>query len=247
MSAGRKYAQPPVVEAVCQFVLSADTPWDITVPGLFYEKLKDEFPYHETRIYRGVGIRVPEQDQPQFLFGEEPVLALFSESRTMLVQLGPRVLTVNCLKSYPTWPVFRSKIERAWFSLKEVLEIKGLELVRLQYINQIKIPEFPEDLQDCFTIYPHFGPLPVSNIVMFIVGALLTFHDGRDRCRLQLNNPSEEERQTVILDIEYSLTRPGDLGLEAIPQWLEEAHDRIENIFESSITDRLRTTFQLEA
>lgn len=244
---GRKYAQPPVIEAVCQLILSTKTRWDIAIPGLFYERLKDEFPYRETRVLRGVGIHFPEQEEPQFFLGEEPVLSLFSESRTMLVQLGPRVLAVNCLKPYPTWPVFRSKIEKAWLSLREVLEIPGVEFAKLQYINQIKIPEFPHGLQEYFEIYPHFGALAAKDTVAFIVGSVLAFHEGRDFCRVQLSNPSVEETEVVILDIEYYLARPEILGPEEITGWLEEAHSRIEEIFESSITDRLRITFQPEA
>jgi hypothetical protein len=31
---GKSYAKPPIVEAVCEFRLSPDTEWDLTVPGL---------------------------------------------------------------------------------------------------------------------------------------------------------------------------------------------------------------------
>lgn len=243
----RKYKRPPVVEAVCQFVLSSDTPWDVTIPGLFYEKLKDEFPHRETRVFRGVGVRVqPEQEQPTFLLGEEPVLVLSSESRTMLVQLGPRILTINALKPYPNWAIFRSKIERAWSNLRAVLEVKGLEFVGLRYINQINISEFPQALEDCFELRPYLGPLPASHILAFIVGGLISLNEGRDRCRVQLNNILEDPT-AVVLDIEYSLAQPNALTLEQITDWLEEAHSKIEEIFEGSITDRLRATFEPEA
>ncbi|MCS7178065.1 MAG: TIGR04255 family protein [Anaerolineae bacterium] len=244
---GRKYQRPPVVEAVCQFVLSSDTPWDVTIPGLFYEKLIDEFPHRETRVFRGVGVRVPsEQEQPAFFLGAEPILVLSSESRTMLVQLGPRILTVNALKPYPTWAVFRSKIEKAWSNLRAVVEVEGLEFVGLRYINQINISEFPQRLEDCFEIRPRFGPLPASHILAFIVGGLISLNEGRDRCRVQLNNVLEDPT-TVVLDIEYSLAQSKSLAPEWIIDWLEEAHSKIEEIFEGSITDHLRAMFEPEA
>lgn len=243
----RRYRQPPVVEAVCQFVLSPDTPWDVTIPGLFYEKLKDDFPHRETRVFRGVGVRVPsDQEQPAFFLGEEPVLVLSSESRTMLVQLGPRILTVNALKPYPSWAIFRSRIEQAWSNLRTVVQVEGLEFVGLRYINQVKISEFPQDLEDCFEIRPNFGPLPATQILAFIAGGLISLNEGRDRCRVQLNNTLEDPK-TVFLDIEYSLAQPKALALEQITDWMEEAHNKIVEIFEGTITDRLRATFEPEA
>ncbi|MGC8838175.1 MAG: hypothetical protein ACP5UM_07135 [Anaerolineae bacterium] len=40
---GRKYKDPPLMEAVCEFRLAADSPWDLTIPGLIYEKLYAAF------------------------------------------------------------------------------------------------------------------------------------------------------------------------------------------------------------
>jgi uncharacterized protein (TIGR04255 family) len=40
---GRKYRSPPLVEALCEFRLTPDTPWDMTIPGLFYETVKHAF------------------------------------------------------------------------------------------------------------------------------------------------------------------------------------------------------------
>jgi len=53
---GRKYANPSIVEAVCEFRLSPDTPWDLTVPGLVYEKVRSEFPHREQRLFQEVEI-----------------------------------------------------------------------------------------------------------------------------------------------------------------------------------------------
>jgi len=46
----KKYAKPPIVEAVCEFRLTHDTRWDLTVPGLLYEKLKASFPQKEAGL-----------------------------------------------------------------------------------------------------------------------------------------------------------------------------------------------------
>ncbi len=40
----RKYKNPPVVEALCEFQFISDKSWDLTLPGLIYERVKSEFP-----------------------------------------------------------------------------------------------------------------------------------------------------------------------------------------------------------
>ncbi len=41
---GEKYVNPPVVEVVCEFKVSEKKAWDLAVPGLLYNKIKDLFP-----------------------------------------------------------------------------------------------------------------------------------------------------------------------------------------------------------
>ena len=39
---GEQYANPPLIEAFCQFNFEQDTDWDATMPGLVFNQLKDE-------------------------------------------------------------------------------------------------------------------------------------------------------------------------------------------------------------
>lgn len=40
----RTYNKPPLIEAVCDFRFSSTQPWDWTIPGLFYEQIRLDFP-----------------------------------------------------------------------------------------------------------------------------------------------------------------------------------------------------------
>ncbi|MGQ0654564.1 MAG: TIGR04255 family protein [Betaproteobacteria bacterium] len=40
----KKYKNPPIIEAICEFRFSETSPWDLTIPGLIYELVKDKFP-----------------------------------------------------------------------------------------------------------------------------------------------------------------------------------------------------------
>ena len=42
-SFGRKYKKPTVVEDLCE-IYFVDSKWDSTVPGMFYDRIKEEYP-----------------------------------------------------------------------------------------------------------------------------------------------------------------------------------------------------------
>ena len=51
----RQYPNPPVIEAVCEFRLPPDSEWDLTVPGLVYEHIRDQVPTEGTeRSVQGI-------------------------------------------------------------------------------------------------------------------------------------------------------------------------------------------------
>lgn len=74
----------------------------------------------------------------------------------------------------------------------------------------------------------------------------MPYEDSRDILRLQLTSASEETPDTaaVILDLDYFLAKPGEVALEGVFEWVDAAHDRVEDAFEACITDRLRQMFE---
>ena len=40
----KRYTNPPLVEALCEFQFDPSTAWDLTLIGLIYDQLKDIFP-----------------------------------------------------------------------------------------------------------------------------------------------------------------------------------------------------------
>ncbi len=240
---GRKYANPPVVEAVCELRLTPDTPWDMTIPGLIYERLKDTFPNREQRLIQEIELtQGPEGFQQQIRTSER--ILFFTKDRKVFVQLGPRLLAINCLKPYPTWEKFKSQIKKAFENLNEVTEVRGLQRLGLRYINQMVIPASPTELKDYFQFHLFLGPELPRNMVNFIAGCEFAYND-KDRCRVQLMPTASggSEGLTLILDIDYFLAQPKGIEPEQAMEWIEEAHSKVEEIFEGCITDRLREIF----
>lgn len=172
-------------------------------------------------------------------------IALFTQDRKTLVQLGPRLLVVSVLRPYPTWKGFKPFIQMAWGGVQSTLEIKGLQRIGLRYVNRIELAPQDVELSEYFEFYPFIGSDLPQKMANFIAGAEFPYVEGRDRCRVLLTPAADcEEMSTFMLDIDYFLTRPRAIEVSDALDWVEEAHNRVQEVFEGCITDALREMFE---
>jgi uncharacterized protein (TIGR04255 family) len=172
-------------------------------------------------------------------------IMFFTEDRKMLVQVGPRLLVINALKPYPHWEGFKPQIELAWEGLRATVEVQGLERIGLRYINHIELPAQNVELATYFDFYPSLGRNLPREVVSFLAGVELSYADGRDHCRVQLAPIlGSGMKRLFMLDIDYFLVRPGAVAVADAVGWVEEAHSRVEEVFEGCITDSLREMFE---
>ncbi len=241
---GRRYAAPPLIEAVCELRLTPDTQWDLTIPGMIYEKVKDDFPNREQRLAQEVEIEQGPQGMQQKVRTDERVL-LTTENGRSFIQIGSHLLAVNCLKPYPAWAGFKPLIERALQALNTTVKVKGIERAGLRYINRIEIPTHTIKLEEYFDFRPHLGPNLPKRTSGFALQCLLPFSE-KDACTVQLSSavPEEAGNSAILLDLDYFLVQPRAIVLDKALEWIEEAHQRIEEVFEGCITERLRELFQ---
>jgi uncharacterized protein (TIGR04255 family) len=243
----KRYKNPPIMEVIFEVNLSQDTSWDLAVPGLIYEKIKDRFPVREPRVVQEVNfVSGPDGIKQEVRTSERTLF--FQNDRKMLVQVGPRIISLHSLKFYPGWDNFKSVIEDVYKALNEVVSIKGLERLALRYINRIDIRGERIEPSDFFEVYIHLGKNLPQDIVNFNLECIFPFEEGRDLCKLQLFSPRPpippQNVLSLFLDIVYFLANPGSVKSEEVLEWTEKAHKEIERIFEGSITDRLREQFE---
>jgi len=237
------YKNPPIIEAICEFRISQDTLWDLTIPGLFYEQVKDDFPHKEQKMVPQIELTRELNTFQQKIIIADRVL-LFSDDKKRIVQIGSRLLVINVLKPYPTWNEFKSIIEKCWNSLLKIVDIKGLERVSLRYINQIQLPFESIDMEEYFEFYPYIGNRLPQAPSYFIVRVEFPYDEGRDRCSVQLMPGIVSESELAfILDIDYFLAHQRDIDISTVMDWIEKAHGRVEEVFEGCITDKLREVF----
>lgn len=128
----------------------------------------------------------------------------------------------------------------------EVTNPKGVQRIGLRYINRIEIPSRRIELEDFFEFRPFVGPNLPQELGPFIVGIQAPYESSRDGLRLQITNAAIEtpDRVAVMLDVDYFLAQPGQVSLNHLFEWLEIAHNHVEEVFEACITDRLRQMFE---
>ncbi len=241
---GRKYSNPPLVEAYCEFHLPEESEWDLTIPGLLYEKLKKDFPEKGQHTFKEVEIqRTPQGTIEETHISEQ--VQFSNGDKNISVRVGPRFLVVSCTKPYPSWDVFRPIIERILQALKGSVEFKAFEEISLHYINKIDISSSKMDLDKYFDFRPFIGANLPNNMSSFMLGAIFPHNKERDSCRVQLTNtePGVGEGLCFVLDIDYFTIEPKSISFEHTLNWLENAHSEIEIIFEGCISEGLRKIF----
>ncbi|MBC7233980.1 MAG: TIGR04255 family protein [Chloroflexi bacterium] len=242
---GKQYRNPPIVEALCEFRFEPGAPWDMAIPGLVYEGIRDSFPKRrqaktfEVSVAAGPGgieQQVVTTDRMQFL----------REDEKALIQVGPNLLAVNHLKPYPTWRGFLPLIRQGFNAYLAAANPKGIQRIGLRYINRIELPGKRVELADYLEFRPFVGERLPQDYGPFIVGIQIPFEASRDFLRLQLASAVAGKPETValMLDLDYFLAQPSAVSQDQVFDWIKLAHDHVEEVFEACITERLRQMFE---
>lgn len=240
----RRYELSPIIEALCQFQFEPDSSWDLTIPGLIYEKVQKTFPKRNQIAQISIGIAANAEVIGQQI-GALPLMQFLSETGNTLIQIGQNLLTVNQLKPYSSWQQFLPLIEEGLQAYRDVAHPRIIQRVALQYLNRIEF-EHPARLEDYLNFYPFLGKELPQDIGAFVVGVQISRENARDLLNLQLTRLNVEAPNEVamILDLNYMLAKPGEIALDHVLEWVNNAHSYIEEIFEACITDQLRQRFE---
>jgi uncharacterized protein (TIGR04255 family) len=242
----RKYNNPPVVEALCEFQFIPNQPWDITIPGLIYEKIKNKFPEKHQQNILGLQFQHTEKGIESKIEHGPPRIEFFKKDKTGLLQVGPDLLIINQLKPYIAWENFKSMIMNNFNIYKKIANPKSFKRIDLRYINIFEFDTQEVKLDDYFMYYP-FIPKDLSHMHFhFSTNVELPFKEKKEVLILKLQSiiPNKPNLVSLVLDIDYAMITPEYISLDAINEWLEKAHNKVENAFESIIKDKTRNLFE---
>ncbi|KPJ64923.1 hypothetical protein AMJ44_11930 [candidate division WOR-1 bacterium DG_54_3] len=241
---GNKYKNPPIIEAVCEFRFEPGSAWDLAVPGLVYERIRDTFPKRRPTRDVQLGVRQVEAGLEQELKTTERIRFLRDDEKAFM-QVGPDQVAIHHLKPYPSWKGFQPLIMEGFSAYSKAASPKGIQRIGLRYINRIEIPGEKVKLEDHFEFYPFVGTKLPQDFGPFIVGIEVPYEDARDMLRVQLTSVrgSAPNMIAVLHDLDYFLAKPGSVAVDDTQEWIGVAHDKVEEVFEACIKDSLRKIF----
>jgi len=245
---GKKYRKPPIIEALCEFRFVAHQPWDLTIPGLIYERVKEGFPDREQKVGVGVQFIPTEKGIEQRVEPAPPRIQFYRSDRSALMQVAPDVLAVNQLQPYPTWREFKPMILDALKVYREVANPRGLNRIRLRYINKIEFNAETIELSEYFDFYPYLSKMLPQIHTNFVSRVEIPYSNDRDRMLITISNAPLEDsgKISILLDLDYVMGKPEALEIDATEEWLEQSHSHIEETFESCIKGKSRALFEEE-
>jgi uncharacterized protein (TIGR04255 family) len=246
-----KYNNPPIEEAICEFRFAPGAAWNLTVPGLFYEKVKDVYPgepQQQNLIQAEFQIgQVPAN--PEIALKQATTRLLFqSADGKKLVGVGHDVLSIHSLQPYEGWEDFSQRINESFQAYLEVSKPVGVIRVAVRYINRIVISGNQDiELNDYFNVYPQYpDDIPVK-MSGFLTRTESTYEDTPIGLKITLSDAIGSPSQAVfILDLEVFqdwVEKP--LVIEELIDSLHELKYREGQVFEKLITDRTRELFDV--
>lgn len=241
----KRYTNPPLVEALCEFQFDPSTAWDLTLIGLIYDQLKDIFPRREQLQVSLSATVSPEINIQIGTIGTVPLVRFLDNDRKALVQVGQNLLTVNHLQPYTTWENFFPLIEKGFKAYYQTAQPKALQHIGIRYINRINIPRPQIDLANYFRFRPHIPQDLPQEIDSLFMSIGIPLGDTRDILRMQIGtlNPETPDTISLILEIGYVFAKPGEIALHEVLDKVNVAHKHVENAFESCLTDELKLRF----
>lgn len=240
-----KYKNPPIVEAFCE-IFFVGSEWDSTIPGSFYQRVRESYPDKQELTRFGVTFQVAPQGQVNAQgTPDKPLMRFYKRDKSQLIQLAENLLTVNQLKPYCGYERFQSDIDKAIRVYIDVAAPKTVERIGLRYVNQINIPSNDFDLAEYLKLLPGVPEDVASAITGFTTRLSLVARHPQHQVYVTLSTapPISEGSATLILDLYDTVQMHNDANVESILKVVTEAHDNIGHVFEGVITGKARELF----
>lgn len=239
----KKYKQSPLTEVVAEFNFIPSSQWNGTIPGLIYNDIKKEFPTIKQR--EGIiGIAIPTSDPTKKKIESVELVQFWNKSETLLIQSGKDIITINALKPYPTWEKFYPFVANAFESYRKVADPKGLSRASLRYINTIEVASKDFKFENNFQ-FDIPKPKNLSKGLSYFNTHIEYNLNEIDVIAIKISNaPSPKKNyKGIILEIEVIMNRFNGLPIGNLNKWLDTAHGVINETFETSVSDTLKSTY----
>lgn len=249
----RKYRNPPIEEAICDFRFAPGIEWDPTLPGRIYGELKgayDEKPRLQQLVEAQLqgGIEGQSSISMKQGLGKQRVQFL-GEGGTRIVGVGVDQLSVHMLRPYGGWENFRPQIHQALDAYRKIAEPEGITRIGLRYINKITIKAPHDDLAAYFTIPPKFPRIDsATRLLAFFNRKEAQFLDQPIRIVVTFADMESASSPSYLLDLDIIWISPdAPVLFPEFPNLLDDMKSRHRKVFEELITEETRKIFDADS
>ncbi|MEW6157038.1 MAG: TIGR04255 family protein [Verrucomicrobiota bacterium] len=240
----KKYANPPIQEAICEIHFERTQPmtpgdFEVIQPVWF-----SNYPQQEIVAEKSFEFEFSVQQVNAHSKEIGHKLIARSADGKHLSQLGPRFLAVNRLGPYIGWEEeFRGTILARWQEVQTSYAFTAINRIGLRYINKIDIEQNPLDWSEWFAV-----PLPIPAAIPNRGGHFQSHFrqsigpDIEAILNFGVLSPHSPGWTSVLLDID--VIWKGTAPAQQIDEFLEHVHQPHRSIFEGYLLDRCRNLFQ---
>ncbi len=240
----RRYAQPPVVEALCE-IFFHHSKWDPTVPGVFYQSISDRFPTKQEIKQVDLAVELGKESAATKMSAVEPRSRFLSADASRMVQVGRDLLVVNQLKPYPRFEDWQPLITEMLQHYRDIASPAGIQKIGLRYINRVTIPETGHPMESYFRLYPEVPQTLGSAHGQFFLRLQIPARHGEHALIVTFGSTGADDPNSsaYLLDL-YDICSAGEqLSVDLVNRRTNEAHENVEHAFENIITDKARALF----
>ena len=253
MSKRRRYKNPPIEEALCEFRFEPGMGWDPTIPGKLQVELGNEYtgkPRQERLVEVELGSKEGSPPNLRLHEGLEKV-QLVKENGKRMVGIGPDILSIHMLHPYQDtsnpqasgWDEFEPRISAALAAYRSISEPTGVRRIGVRYINKIIIPQKSVRIEDYLRCaLPDISGLP-DRLNNFMSRIDCVYEDGVHLVLSQgpVNAPLDHVAFLLDLDVIWESSEP--LALDKALERVNDLRVREREAFETVITDKARELF----
>lgn len=248
----RKYKKPAVQEAIFEAKFSYDS-FDAALPGQVFERLRNNYPKKKNLELVTLVLGASDFLAKPSLPPQAPVMQAWKSDDSELIQVGPGIAVANRVK-YSTWEDFLPGINSVLNAYISSANPRYLTRLGTRYINRFIIPHDKVNMGEYFNLGVSI-PTTFENLQGMDITFLHRLQSVTDP-----NGPEFEIRTKFVTDA----LRPGETGngfildidcyhskeiipnIESIKSLATQAHDTLEEVFESLITDKTRLLMEVE-
>jgi uncharacterized protein (TIGR04255 family) len=211
----------------------------LTIPGLFYEQIKQDFPLKEQQNLVGIEFQIEKggigSSRPAPTI---PKMVFRTPDKSGLLQVSPDTFAVNKLPPYGGWVVFREVIVKNFQEYQRIAVGRKLSAVTLHYINRVKVEQKAFSLEQYFNVLPQIPTDAGGPIITFMMSTRLTSDSPKGILTITSAAENPDDGSSFIFDFQFTSRGADCPSADQLVSWLDLAHNKISVAFDGSLTEK---------